>query len=103
MVLTKSSDLLRPRCLVHFMRRLRHLVPAVRIPTHLRRLADLRSLVLSLDLASLGRLCTLCSHCRLVHRLERIITRHTSVVQIGLLLGRRTVLLRAHSAIIETP
>ena len=102
MELAEASYLILPHRSRHFLRRLRHRVPTVRSLDHLRGLL-LRGLLLPPD-PLLAGLSTLRTHSRLIHRLERIVTWHASVVQILLLpVPAAALLLLADSAIIETP
>lgn len=98
MVLAIASWLTVPRRCVHvfFITALSH--------AHLSRLVGLRGhLVVLLPGLALGGLRTLSANSRLVHRLERIVTRHARIVQIVLLLrGFATRLRLAHTATVLT-
>ena len=101
-ILTETANLLTLGSCVEFARGLRELVPTVLTHSHLCRCLDIGShgdcLAGSLALAGL---CTLTDR-GLVHRLERVVARHASVVQVLLSCGVAPDLGRGSPLIVVT-
>ena len=105
-IFTEATILLGSRFCVEFLCRLRHLVPTVLALSHLGRSLNMRShsvILLTCALAGL-RTCWLLTHSGLVHCLEWVVARKTSVVEVLMASGTlySSTLLRCSALIVVT-